>query len=777
MDGAPSTLAALNRIRRLVSATSGAPEAIRVLTDETRGLLGVEVARTTIVGEDGGRTDAVAALRGRGVTDDRLRRPARTAPVLARDGNVIGEVAIGGHVDGRPIDAIDEAILASLAVVAADVIEHDSIAERLRAIVDHAPAAMFLKDRELRYLVANQRAAELAGAASPEQLIGRTDEEFLDPAAAAAIMASDRAILSGAGDLDDEAVNVLPGGEAILHAQIFAIRDRFGRPTAIGGVVSDVTERRLAEAALAASEHRYRLLFEQALDGIVLADDEGRYIDANPAACSMLGLTHDEVIGRSVHDVVVDAPTVWSAYRSATSDDGVVRGDVTFHRPDGTTVTAEYTASPFAADGLNVGMLRDVTEQRRREAEGRARLAVIGAIRAVVNRDDINTAAATIGRAIVDHGGFAGAGVFAFTGRSSVDLIDAQLDDRDAPVARGARLPPAIGRRVRRRVLSGPWVDPWTDLAAPLLGVDMGRLAAVGVQSSVCLPLERAGVAVGMLAIAATLTPAELEARLPDVTEFADLAAARLGAALARRSAIDADRRVVRRIIERHAFRPVFQPIVDLETRETLGYEGLTRFADGTPPDERFALAHAAGVGRDLEIATLETILDASGPLPANRYLDINVSPDLILAREPLRSLLRDAGFNVVVEITEHDAVADYAAMRAAIDALGDHVSLAVDDAGAGFASLRHVIELRPDAVKLDRALIAGIDRDPARQAMVAGLTEFATRLGVGLVAEGVELEAERQTLLDLGVRRAQGYLFGRPLPVAEVLATRTRRD
>jgi EAL domain-containing protein (putative c-di-GMP-specific phosphodiesterase class I) len=132
--------------------------------------------------------------------------------------------------------------------------------------------------------------------------------------------------------------------------------------------------------------------------------------------------------------------------------------------------------------------------------------------------------------------------------------------------------------------------------------------------------------------------------------------------------------------------------------------------------------------------------------------------------------LLRDAGFNVVLEITEHDQVNDYPALVAAIADLGDHVTIAVDDAGSGFASLRHIVELRPAYVKLDRGLIAGIDRDVARQAMVAGLREFAARLDVTLVAEGVEREAEWATLLGLDLRRGQGYLFGRPAPVDEAL-------
>jgi len=123
----------------------------------------------------------------------------------------------------------------------------------------------------------------------------------------------------------------------------------------------------------------------------------------------------------------------------------------------------------------------------------------------------------------------------------------------------------------------------------------------------------------------------------------------------------------------------------------------------------------------------------------------------------------------VVLEITEHVDVQDYEILRASLASLGSDVRFAVDDAGAGFASLRHILELAPSHVKLDRGLVARIDTDPARQALVAGLVHFATEIAVMLIAEGVETEDERQTLLRLGVHVGQGYLLGRPAPAEDV--------
>ena len=98
---------------------------------------------------------------------------------------------------------------------------------------------------------------------------------------------------------------------------------------------------------------------------------------------------------------------------------------------------------------------------------------------------------------------------------------------------------------------------------------------------------------------------------------------------------------------------------------------------------------------------------------------------------------------------------------------LAARVRLAVDDAGAGFASLRHILELDPAFVKLDISLIRGIDRDPAKQALVAGMRHFARTTKRRLIAEGVETEAEARTLAELDVRLVQGYRFGRPAPLS----------
>ena len=116
-----------------------------------------------------------------------------------------------------------------------------------------------------------------------------------------------------------------------------------------------------------------------------------------------------------------------------------------------------------------------------------------------------------------------------------------------------------------------------------------------------------------------------------------------------------------------------------------------------------------------------------------------------------------------MLEITEHDPIADYQAVRAAVALLGPDVRIAVDDAGTGVANFTHIVELRPDFVKIDASLVAGVNSDLTRQAMIVGLHHFAQATNGWVIAEGVETEEERQSLIGLDVVLGQGYLFGAP--------------
>jgi len=270
--------------------------------------------------------------------------------------------------------------------------------------------------------------------------------------------------------------------------------------------------------------------------------------------------------------------------------------------------------------------------------------------------------------------------------------------------------------------------------------------------------------------------PDRLIEHLPVLAEVGAILAALLAPTFDERRRRDDARATIATTIAAGAFAPFFQPIVDLHNRSVVGYEALTRFTDGTPPDVMFGLADRAGIGLELETATLTAVLDAAVVLPPRAHLSLNVSPALIVSGA-LAPILAGSERPITLEITEHVLVEDYAELRAALTALGPDVRLAVDDAGAGYASLRHILELAPNYVKLDLGLVRGIDTDPARQALIAGMTYFAVKRKVWLVAEGIETTAELAALKALAVPYGQGYLFGRPRDATDAGPWPTRLD
>jgi EAL domain-containing protein (putative c-di-GMP-specific phosphodiesterase class I) len=214
----------------------------------------------------------------------------------------------------------------------------------------------------------------------------------------------------------------------------------------------------------------------------------------------------------------------------------------------------------------------------------------------------------------------------------------------------------------------------------------------------------------------------------------------------------------------------VVQPIVDLRTRTVVGAEALSRFTSpegaAQRPEQVFTDARSSGVGVRLEQAAIASALPLLHTLPCGTYLSVNASAEALLDARTHDLLLSDDPGRLVVEITEHDPVSDYDALNDATAALRSRgIRIAVDDAGAGFASLQHVLHLTPDIVKLDIAFVRGIDADPARRAVARALVGFAGELGSTMVAEGVERDSELTVLRDLGVECGQGYLLGRPTP------------
>jgi PAS domain S-box-containing protein len=225
----------------------------------------------------------------------------------------------------------------------------------------------------------------------------------------------------------------------------------------------------------------------------------------------------------------------------------------------------------------------------------------------------------------------------------------------------------------------------------------------------------------------------------------------------------------VLRVLGGDGLRTAFQPIVSLADGRLVGAEALSRFAvgdEGRGPEDWFADAARVGLGVDLEVHAAQQALRAAAALPEDAYVSVNLSPETLLW-PGLPDALRRAPIplsRIVVELTEHAPVEDYDALDRALRPLRNGgLRIAVDDAGAGYATFRHILRLAPDLIKLDRSLISGIDGDPARRALAGAVVGFAREVHGVVVAEGIERPAELAVVLGLGVGAGQGYLFSRP--------------
>ena len=274
--------------------------------------------------------------------------------------------------------------------------------------------------------------------------------------------------------------------------------------------------------------------------------------------------------------------------------------------------------------------------------------------------------------------------------------------------------------------------------------------------------------------VAAWPTDTDSPARLLDLADAALYQAKRMGRGQTRRvdadsgeAAVDQQRAAVRRLLDDpQLITPVFQPIVDLATGRVAGYEGLSRFPaeDGRRPDEWFDLARRCGLGPLLQALALRRMVEVPGR-PNRTWLSLNLDAGA-LATDAVQGALPADLHGIVIEITEQELPPDDEALQRILDDLrGRGAKIALDDAGAGYAGLQHVVRIRPDIIKLDRSLVRGVDADAERLALIESFAAFSSRTGALLCAEGIETDEELAVLVDARVDLGQGYRLGRPGP------------
>ena len=228
----------------------------------------------------------------------------------------------------------------------------------------------------------------------------------------------------------------------------------------------------------------------------------------------------------------------------------------------------------------------------------------------------------------------------------------------------------------------------------------------------------------------------------------------------------EAARQRVAHMVQRRAIDIALQPMVDLGTGRLVGTEALARFPDGRAPDIWLEEAVETGQGLALDRLVFTSAVRQLKRLPPHCYLSVNATPELILygQLDEFLSTQQVPMDRLVIEVTEHVKISSYKELHDCLAALRERgARLAIDDTGAGYASFNHVLQLRPDIIKIDRSLIANVTDDAARRSLVTALVLLALDLGATVVAEGVETPSELTTLAALGVDCAQGYFLARP--------------
>ncbi|MFZ0168827.1 MAG: EAL domain-containing protein [Candidatus Dormiibacterota bacterium] len=552
------------------------------------------------------------------------------------------------------------------------------------------------------------------------------------------------------------------------------IRERRLADGRILAVIRGASQGGLAEGQYGQVLTRFDLL-------VATFDRDGRISYANAAMSALTGWSLEELIGRDSSHILPTGPSsgknqplsseFWAGnlQRLITTEIVTRSGETRKVAVSATLLQDQYGENVGAAIwGQDISQGRAALTELKREIRERAGLAT--AIARLQPGETTEVTARAICKELRGLRGVDLALVVAFGADGSATVLASDApDDISQEVA--APAPPARMSYLIERAVMGPWVERWKlrvedgDYGAPL--------ARAGLHSFSYAPIRYADRTLGLLAVGSLRRDNgdAVHDDLPVIAEFGPAASALLGVDLHANQLADQLRGRLHEITETDAFHPVFQPVIDVETGLVVGYEALTRFADGEPPSARFSAAWSVGAGVELELATLDRAIRVGRDLPSGRWLSVNVSPRLLTHVAELRAVLKRGNRPLILEITEHVKIPDYGAVRTALQRFSP-ARVSVDDAGSGFTNFAHIVDLQPDFVKIDIGLVRGVDTDLARQAMIAALCHFARNTGCQLIAEGVETRDEARTIKSLGVTFGQGYWYGRPSEVDAFSAT-----
>jgi PAS domain S-box-containing protein len=691
------------------------------------------------------------------------------APFESADLRYVDPAASGGPLD-QVLDQRAAKMGDGYVLSVRDVTEREQARgerDRLAAVVEESADGIVITAPDGRILYANSASAFDIGQGLGD-LTGQVLPLIMTERLGARVVAKiDRTIKAGRPWLSEVAMTLPDRTLRQIQVSVTPRLDADGAISSHVTVFRDVTDLREAET----ERTRLTAAVENAADLVIVSDLNGIIEYVNPAFEHMTGNSAADVVDRSKASVLrsyAHSPEFYAGLDGAVRRGEPWEGMITVRRRDGSLFEYEASFSPIRdADGALIGTVeigRDRTHEHEMEADLALAAGVRGALDTALHAVPEVASFERAGQALCDAlGGLPGIDfvtVFAFGAENEIAAV-AHHAPPGFPQAHGR--PSGRAAEMHERAALGPWAEAWEPNAED--GIWGRALTDLGTRAAAFGPIVHGRHADGVVMVTTSderLAHILLEKR-PMVLDLSTTPSALLAERLHTMRGAAEMHAALTAVLAAGSFHPVFQPIVELASREIVGYEALTRFDSGQQPDLCFADAWSVGLGSDLEMATIEAAIAEAKKLPSGRWLDLNISPRLLADPERVRAALWSADRPIVLEITEHELIEDYGAVREAVRALGKDVRLAVDDAGAGVANFGHIIELRPDLVKLDISLVRRVNANLGRQAMVVGMRHFSRTAGCRLVAEGVETEEEARTLTELGVEFGQGLRFGHP--------------
>ncbi|MCW2566419.1 MAG: hypothetical protein JWN54_516 [Mycobacterium sp.] len=679
-----------------------------------------------------------------------------------------------------------------------------------RAVVEACAEGVYLVDADGLCVYANPAATALLGYRA-DQLIGRVVHPVIHhtradgspfPVEECAMYRA--AILGVPGEVDDEVLWRADGTPIAV--------DYRARPLVVGGRVeggvvtfTDATARRAVLARLRASEERFRLQVQHATVGIVGATLDGRYEQVNPAYCRIIGLREEQLLGRSVFELM--EPAHAEAFRAkaallSSGDAETVELEMRYVRPDGSAVWVLKNLTLTPGEGGTPAHLQaivqDITARKRIEAE-LARRATHDPLTDLPNRALL---ADRLTRCLTGPDRTPGSLAVLF-----VDLDNFKLVNDSFGHAAGDAMLVEVAGRLRSAVRPQDTVARFAgdEFVVILEGLtDDSQVVGLveRIQASVSRPVRVDGmelVVSASIGVARDTGDGLLADSLLRDADAAMFSAKSLGRA--RHAFFDTALRgrgrarleatnELRGAVERDELVAYYQPIVELETARPVGVEALVRWAHPArglvPPGEFIGLAEETGLIVDigdwvLRRAATDVAAWGSGDLGCS----VNLSPRQLATPDVVarvtRALERSGlePHRLTVEITETAVLEDIDEAVRVLDRLKRlGLQVAVDDFGTGYASLGYLKRLPVDSLKIDRSFVTDVAAGGEDAKIAAAVIGLAAALDLKVVAEGIETQVQLQALIDLGCRYGQGYLFARPQPAVDTerIVTADRR-